>query len=142
MRKEVLIAIIIGFALGLVITFGIWTANKALTGRKAEVPPEAEVTPEVQVTPTPSFFLEIISPEDESISDKEKITLSGKTLPGTVVAIAWEKGEDVVEAEEDGSFETEVTLVSGTNEIFVTAFEPEGEETTKSLNIVYSTAEI
>lgn len=142
MRKEVVIAIILGFALGLVITFGIWKANKALKKEEPEAVPTVaeEVTPEA--TPTPAFSLEIISPADESISDKRKITITGKTQPGSVVAIAAELGEELVETDEVGNFKVEVSLISGINEIEITAFGPEGDEASRSLNIVYSTAEI
>ena len=140
MRKEVIIAIILGFALGLVITFGIWKANKAL---KREVPEEVPVVEEVlEPTPTPAFSLEIISPADESISDESTVTITGKTQPGSVVAVAAEKGEEIIETDEAGNFEVEVDLISGINEIEITAFGLEGEEASKSLAIVYSTAEI
>jgi len=141
MRKEVIIAIVLGFALGLVITFGIWKANKAL---KKEVPEEVPVVEEVTLepTPTPAFDLQIISPADQSISEEAKITITGKTQPGSVIAVAYEKGEDIVEADSAGNFEVEVGLVSGINEIEITAFSLEGDEASKSLNIVYSTAEI
>lgn len=142
MRKEVLIAILVGFALGLVITFGVWSANKALTSKKAPIVPEEEITPEAQVTPTPPFSLVISKPEDESISDVEKITISGTTEPQAQIVIIGEKGEEILEADEKGIFTSEVSLVSGTNEITITAFSENGDEVSKTLNVVYSTAEI
>lgn len=143
MRKEVLAAILVGFALGLVITFGIWSANKALTTKKAPTVPEEEITaPTIEVTPTPSFSLAVSKPEDESIASTEKITISGTTEPLAQIVIIGEKGEEILEADEKGIFTTEVSLVSGTNEITVTAFSESGEEVSKTLNIVYSTAEI
>ncbi len=57
MRKEVLVAIIIGFGLGLVITFGIWTANKAL---KTAAPPTPPTEEKEEVTPTPAPTLELL----------------------------------------------------------------------------------
>ena len=69
-KKEVLIAIIIGFGLGLVITFGIWTANRAL---KTSAPQEEGSPEEITNTPRPAFSLIINSPEDSSVSDKEEI---------------------------------------------------------------------
>ncbi|MFZ5366264.1 MAG: hypothetical protein ACOZBZ_03125 [Patescibacteria group bacterium] len=142
MRKEVLVAILVGFALGLVITFGIWSANKALTSKKAPIVPEEVTAPTVEVTPTPSFSLAISKPEDESIASTEKITISGTTEPGAFVVVIAEKGEEILETDEKGIFTGEVSLVSGTNEITVTAFSENGEEVSKTLNIVYSTAEI
>lgn len=144
MRKEVIVAIILGFALGLVITFGIWKANKALKSQTADE--TVSTTEEETITePTPSvsvFSLEIISPSDDGLSNEEKITLTGKTQSGSVVTVISEKDEEVLETDSAGNFETEVTLVSGVNEIEVSAFSPEGEEAVKKLSVVYSTAEI
>ena len=143
-RKEVLLAIIIGFALGLVITFGIWTANRVMKEKKETSSVTPEVTMEVQPTPSPTtaFNLEIISPEDESLLNEAEITLVGKTQPGAMVVVVSEQKEEIVEADKDGNFELQITLISGTNEISITAFSQEGEEVTKTLRLVYSKTEI
>lgn len=141
MRKEVLIAIIIGFGLGLVITFGIWTANRAL--KKAPSVPGP--TEEVATTPTSApqeFSLMITSPEDESISDKEKIEVAGKTAPGVTVVILYQEGEKIIQADSQGNFSSEITLVGGANQIEITAYDQDGNEVSKTINVVYSTAEI
>ncbi len=140
MRKEVIIAILIGFGLGLVITFGIWTANRALQ----EAPSEetTNTTPVEETTPTNAFSLIVNEPEDNSISAEEKITLSGSTRPGGVVVVLYEEGEKILEANEEGEFKTEITLVGGSNEIKVSAYDNEGNEVSQTLTVVYSTAEI
>lgn len=142
MRKEVLIAIIIGFGLGLIITFGIWTANKAL--KEAGPTTTAPVEEETEATPTPLPLLELLitSPEDNVISEKEIIEVSGQTLAGAIVSIIYPDGEKLLEADEDGNFSSEISLVGGDNKIEITAINEEGEETTKTLNVVYSTVEI
>lgn len=143
MRKEVLIAIILGFALGLIITFGVWSANKAMrekeTAKLAEEP-----TPPAQTTPTvnPTFSLVILSPEDESLQSQEKIILSGTTEPEAIVMIIGEVGEIITEADDKGQFASEIKLENGTNEITITATNTEGEEANKTLHLVYSTTEI
>lgn len=141
MRKEVLIAIIIGFGLGLVITFGVWTANQAL---KKAAPPSAP-TEEVVTTPTPApeeFSLIINSPEDESISKEEKIEVTGKTAPEATVVILYQEGEKIIQADSQGNFSSEITLVGGPNQIEITAYDESGNEVSKTLTVVYSTAEI
>lgn len=140
MRKEVLIAIIIGFGLGLVITFGIWTANKALK----ETVPTTTPTEEVEVTPTPTPTLELVitSPENNTISEEEIIEVSGQTVPRAIIAITYPEGEKLLEADEDGSFSTEISLIGGDNLIEISAFNDEGDEATKTLTVVYSTADI
>jgi len=149
MKKEVLIAIIIGFGLGLVITFGVWQINKSLkeVAPKQELPSsQVQQTQEEKIpSPTPSatqLSLIITSPEDNSIINKEKVNISGKTSSEATVVIIYEEGEKIIETDENGNFTSEITLVGGANEITVSAYDKEGNEATKTLNLVYSTAEI
>ncbi len=144
-----LAAILVGFALGLIITFGIWSANKALVdkGGKETVENQEAKTPKDNISPNEnpqvaSFPLAISKPEDESIINTDKVTVSGITEPLAHIVIVGEKGEEILETDEKGIFTSEVSLVSGTNEITVTAFSKNGDEVSKTLNIVYSTAEI
>lgn len=142
MRKEVLIAIVLGFGLGLLITFGLWSANKAMK-QKEELPPTAEeTTPSLSPTPIPaSFSLAILTPEDESVQAEEKITVSGSTEPEVQVIIISNKDEEIVEADNTGKFSADITLEKGTNEITITATNEAGDEVTKTIGVVYSTIE-
>ena len=147
MKKEVLLAIIIGFSLGLAITFGVWKANKALkeAAPKQQLLPSQVQEKEKIPSPTPvssQLNLLITSPEDNSIINKEKINVSGKTSPKATVVILYGEGEKIIEADENGNFTSEITLVGGANEITVSAYDQDGNEATKTLNLVYSTAEI
>lgn len=143
MKKEVLLAIIIGFALGLVITFGIWTANKALkqTAPQKEAPVQNEL---LEPTPTslPALSLTITEPEDNSISEEDEIEISGQTAPGSTVALLYETDEEIIEADEKGLFTTTIPLEGGSNEIEIISFDQEGNEASQTLTIVYTTAEI
>lgn len=141
MRKEVLIAIIIGFGLGLVITFGIWTANKALKEKVPEETPTEEVE-EVTPTPTPRMELIITSPENNIISEEEIIEVTGQTDAKAIIAIVYPDGEKLLEADEDGTFTTEISLTGGDNLIEISAFNDQGDEVKKVLTVVYSTAEL
>jgi hypothetical protein len=145
MKKEVIIAIVLGFALGLVITFGIWTANRAIQEKaKTPTPPTNAPTPQEETpTPTtPELPLTISEPADNTISSKEKITLSGSTSPEAIVVIFDEENEKIIEADKEGQFESEITLTGGPNRITIKAFDDSGNEAEASLNIIYSTAKI
>lgn len=142
MKKEVLIAIVIGFALGLVITFGIWTANQALKKPAVEEIPPSEVETALTPTPMPEFSLLITSPEDNSISSKTSIEVNGQTIPSAIVVILYQEGEKILEADGNGNFSTEITLAGGENEITISAYDQEDNEISKTLTVVYSTAEI
>jgi hypothetical protein len=146
MKKEILIAIIIGFVLGLVITFGIWTANKSLkegaTTQPKEVTENETITTPVPAQGEEKLPLTLISPENNALVNQEKLEIVGKTSPKAVVAVVYEEGEKIIEADEKGDFKQEITLVGGGNEITISAFDNEGNEVSKTLNLVYSTAEI
>lgn len=142
MRKEVILAIVGGVVLGLLVIGGLWWTNKATTEESLNITPTPVLEQPPTLTPASSLSLEIISPEDESIIEEEKITLEGKTAPESVVVVIYPEGENIVEADEEGNFETEITLVGGANEIKVTAYDEEGNQAEKNLTLVYSTAKI
>lgn len=143
MRKEVLIAIIIGFSLGLIITFGIWTANKAIKQTASKQEKKITQPEQPALTPTPALLgLQIFSPEDNSLVNQEKITVSGKASAAGTIAVLYENGEKIIDSDSSGNFSTEIVLISGENEIIVTAYDEAGNEISKSITVIYSTAEI
>ena len=142
MKKEVLIAIITGFALGLLITFGVWTANRAIKKAAPQKEAPVETKTPTPTPPKPELSLMVLSPEENSISDQEEIEVSGKTGPGATIVILYQEGEKILEADEEGNFKTTITLLGGSNEIEISAYDTEGNETSKTLTVVYSTAEI
>ena len=142
MRKEVILAIVGGVALGLLVIGGLWWTNKATTEESLNITPTPVLEQPPTLIPVSSLSLEIISPEDESIIEEEKITLEGKTAPESVVVVIYPEGENIVEADKEGNFETEITLVGGANEIKITAYDEEGNQAEKNLTLVYSTAKI
>lgn len=146
MKKEVLLAIIIGFGLGLVITFGVYNARKSMQQEGSQIEsPQGEVT-ETEVSATPTIIilpsLSIVSPIDQSITKEAKIPVSGVASPSSWILILAEKGEKVIRADDKGNFETEVSMISGENEIQVISFTDKGQESSKIVTVVYSTAEI
>lgn len=144
MKKEVLISIIIGVLIGLVVTFFVYKTQFSGNDTNARIisPLSDNKTPEASPTPFSSQILSLISPIDQSISKENKITVSGVTTPSSWVVILGEKGEKVVQADNKGSFETELFLALGENEIQVRAISDKGEEINKTVTVVYSTIEI
>ncbi len=148
MKKEVFLAIAIGFALGLVITFGIWTANKSLKNLPSTKPTPTPET--VSVTPTPASTtqatqtstLTLASPVDEALVTTAKVTVSGKTSPQAAVVILSEDNQQIVSADAKGEFTTSVNLVPGYNFLRVQAYDPDGNMTEASAVVTYTTAKI
>lgn len=88
------------------------------------------------------LFLNITSPEDNSVVEEAKINLTGQTSPDAYVAIASEKEDYLIKPNELGSFSQEIPLIKGANTIKITVYLVSGEKQEKSLNIVYTTAKI
>lgn len=143
MRKEVIIAVLAGFLLGLVITFGVYTANKAIKKQKTEDQanvPTAETEPSPLPSPTPS--LEISQPEDNLVVKEDELTLAGQNEPRTPVAILAEGYEDLLYTDSEGLFSTTVPLVGGANEIKLVSLPKNGQKQEKTITVVYTEAEI
>ncbi|MGB9911035.1 MAG: Ig-like domain-containing protein [Microgenomates group bacterium] len=149
MRKENLLAIILGIFLGLVLTFGVWNIKKITQKIAPKTQEEIKVTQEVSPSPTPANkeeagapLLTILSPEENEVFNKEKIQVTGKAFPLATVVVLYEEGEKIVEADEEGNFSTEITLIGGNNEITISTYDEAGNEISKSLNVIYTSAEI
>ena len=141
MKKEVIIAISVGLVLGLIITFGIYIANQAVKKQN-----QTTNLPSNGTHPSPSATtagkLEITEPEDNLVVSQSKITVSGITEAKNAVAVLTEKSEELVLADEEGVFSSEVVLVSGANEIKIISIDKNNQKQEKILTIVYTTAKI
>ncbi len=145
MKKEVIWVIVTAFGLGLIITYGVLTAQKALEQQKPTPPPSEvikEVSPPPPSQPTPNLTLTIYQPEDGTVLDEKTTLLKGKTAPAAVIAVLTEEDELILEADDEGNFETEIELVDGANEITISAFDEKTNEVSQTLNLVYTETEI
>ena len=142
-KKEVTVAIVIGLIIALVVTGGILRARTAIS--KIKLP-----TKDSQNRPVESgkidkksgeLFVEI-STIDNAVVSEPKIALTGKTLPGTYIAILAEKGEYLIVPSDAGTFSQDIVLVKGANTITVTVYQNDGKKVEKSISVVYTTAEL
>jgi len=134
MKKEVVIAIIVGFVLGLAITFGIYTAQKALKNK--QVPTES---PSSQIDLTPSHSITITSPENEALVDNEEVTLTGTTTSLSSITIISQDSQIITTANEQGNFTATLELSGGANPINITSYDPDGNQAETQIVIAYST---
>jgi hypothetical protein len=151
MKKEVFLAVAVGFVLGLIITFGIWTANNSL---KNSSRPQQTADNSVNVIPSPTgtpetpntgnqIPLSLISPAaDETLVNTDSLSISGKTVPGAVVAITYESGKNILVADNNGNFSLDIKLDGGYNRITATAYDKDGNTNTAQMLITYTTSKI
>jgi hypothetical protein len=140
MRKEFLIAIVSGITIGIVIAFGIWRANSAINSTNTKSSPtETETSNQTQKNPEGSSELIIAHPEENDIITSSPLVVSGITKPNTLLVISGEKNDYVTKSSADGSFEEEIDLIGGVNEILFAQSDSGNVSLTKSLRVVYST---
>lgn len=135
MRKEVLLAIILGVGLGVVVAFGIWRANQALTPR------DTAQNQNVLPMPKPEDFSELVitEPENQAVVSQDSVIVRGAATPGATIAILASGNEYILEADKEGGFEQEVDLAPGPNEIKVISFASDGNTAEERLVVVYTT---
>lgn len=139
MRKEVLIAISFGVAVGLIFAFGIWRANFALRSNNKEEKAVDGKAIETQ-TPTPSLEslkITISKPNDFEVMLASKTSISGLTKPGSWLIISGVDEDYIFQPSQDGSFDKEIKLNSGLNQMIISSF-LEPQEDKVNLNLVYS----
>ncbi|MFZ5845259.1 MAG: hypothetical protein ACOY0S_02210 [Patescibacteria group bacterium] len=129
MNRDAILATLIGFGIGLVIT-GILVLSPNLTKKLGplslpkitfslpQLKPKSSPTP----TPTPPPALTLDSPLPEAVENKAELLVSGKTSSGAIVVIQGPQDEDVTLVKEDGKYAGKVTLLEGKNEIMVTGY--------------------
>lgn len=141
-KKEATVAVVIGLILALIVTGGILRARHALQSIK--LPTKDSFTgnkktiPEVKST---ELFLELTTP-DNSVLSSPTLTLAGKTLPNTYIAILGEKGEYLIIPNDLGSFSQDITLIKGANTIKIVVYQNDGKKIESTVNAVYTTAEL
>ncbi len=148
MKKEVLLAIIIGITLGLIIMAGVKfnSIKSFITSdeKQATIADAVSPTPTSTITPTPksTYAISIISPENESIIETSSFDLIGKTSPLSTVVIIAEEDEIILQSGPQGEFETSVDLIGGENIIEITSYDSQGGEAKTNLTLTYTTADI
>jgi hypothetical protein len=141
-KKEVTVAVVIGLILALVVTGGVLRARHALKNIKIPTKDSFQLGPKPSPeTKSTELFVELTTP-DNLVTDQPTMTLSGKTLPSTYIAILAEKGEYLIVPSDLGSFSQEVALVKGANTIKLTIYQSNGNKIEKTLNAVYTTAQL
>jgi hypothetical protein len=138
MRKEILFAIIAGCLFGLVIAFGIWKANTSIEKTAAGVE-EGRDEGIKMPSATNEFAITIAKPENNQVLTKNPVKVSGLTKVNTWVSISTEENDYLTQATPNGSFEQDIELTGGVNEVIFHAYDENGKSSEAKMILVYST---
>lgn len=140
MKRDIIVAVIIGFFIGAVVAIMIVNLPAFLKkGPSITRPLEpSESTGSSEPIPLGSNVLEIKEPQDGTISQDAQVNLTGKTQKGRLMIIETENEQFSLAAEEDGTFTQKIELHEGGNSITVSSYDEKGNLDTKTITVFYT----
>ncbi len=113
MKKEVLLAILIGLGMGLFITYGVYRVKSSMVA-----PPVTDLTEATDPTPsttnTPALIA-IHNPDHGHIQTESTTTVTGTTTENSYVVLFVNNDDYISTSDETGNFTFEVELEDGVN---------------------------
>lgn len=143
MKKEIIIAVIIGILIGSVAAIIIVNLPKLTTGIKIQQSPISPTPSVSKVSETISnLSLSFDSNIDNSISEEKTINITGTTLPKQLVFLETANDQKAINADDSGKFSAKIDLSEGANMIYGSAFDEDGNSITKTLTVYYTSEKL
>jgi len=137
MRKEVLIAIILGLGVGFVITFGIYRTQKALRSTpSSDQQADALKTPTTLAPTTLDQDLAIRNPESGTIIAEKNVVVTGQSEPKLPVVLFVNNTEYLSTTDESGNFSFDVPLSAGSNVLTTYVLREDGSSFTDQRTVI------
>jgi hypothetical protein len=141
MKEKIILSVVAAF-LGLLVAGGafyIYQMTRTVDEPQEKIVMGAKRAP--TQAPANANFIVIEKPEDEYVSDKRTVTISGKTSPGSTIIVSSETADQVVKPSDNGDFSLTQTIEDGVNLVQITAVFSNGEEKTVVKTITATTEE-
>jgi len=127
MRKEVLLAILIGISFGLIITFGVYHSRNSISEAQKNQSQDLVKNQLEQNNNENNGQLAINSPDDELLTDNQQLIVSGTTGINNFVVIFVNNQETITHADDAGNFSVEVELDEGGNILIIQSIDEDGQ---------------
>jgi hypothetical protein len=142
MKKETIIAIVLGISLGIVVAgFLIFTSQKNDKPKVIPVAVGSRITPTVVKQAIVNEGFEITQPEQNSITNGKKITITGKAAKESLI-IMQSATQNIVFRNKAETFSQEITLTTGENVFNISVYPKDSKSQVMERQlIVYSLEE-
>lgn len=120
MKKESILAVLLGIGAGVTIAILLITNSKSKSGDGKNVISPA-VTPTVAIVQEQVFSLTIKSPANNSSTTKDSITISGSAPKNSLIVINSATGDKTFKTDTE-QFSTDFPLSLGENAIYIAAY--------------------
>lgn len=138
MKKEIIIAVILGLIFGGIIVFGFYQSQRKISKTNPlnikRLEPIASESGSM-----PLNRLVINAPYDGEIFSSDVATISGTTNPSSYIVIVSSNDDSIIQADSLGFFSSEFELQAGQNDITVYNFDQSGQTDKKQFSVVFST---
>ncbi len=139
MRKEIIVAVIMGLILGMVIAYGIYRTNQTIDNKIENTNTNNGLSsPSEDTSINNEVKLTVIEPENLDGIIENPITLSGLTQQNSYVVVSSENDDVVLKSDTKGGFSTTVNLLGGINQILVKSPNPDKLSDGHIITLVYS----
>ncbi len=128
MKKEVLVAVLIGLSMGLVITYGIYRVQNSLNQ-----PPVTDVADVLELTngalesAAVATVLSVHTPQAGAVQTANTTTITGTTIPNANVVLFINADDNIVVSDDSGNFTFNANLQDGTNLLNIYVVNDSGE---------------
>lgn len=149
MNKEIIIPIIVGFAVGIVVMYGVVTARRSLN-EQGPVSPQPEsielptptntnsdASPSAQTNPSTTNF-NVINPYPNALVTDDNLIVRGFTSKEDKIIIMTETTTLTTSPDTKGEFETEIKLNQGSNYLTFFSINPQGISQRIDQSVLYS----
>lgn len=143
MKKEIIIAVIIGILIGSIVAVMAVNLPKLTTGIKIQQSPISPTPSISKISETISNLSLSFDPNiDNSISEEKTINVTGTTLPKQLVFLETAYDQKAINADDSGKFSAKIDLSEGTNMIYGSVFDEDGNSISKTLTVYYTSEKL
>ena len=134
MKKEILLAIILGVLTALGITFFIYQNNQKATSSPTPTPtPVVETLPEKSTSP-----INFTSPENEAVFENRAIVITGTAPANSPIIVFVNRQDFFTQSDDTGNWSLDLNLESGSNTIIATFVNDLGESFSDERLVIYT----
>lgn len=142
MKKDVIIAVVIGFVIGGAAALGVTNLPALLKNTQKTTAEKIAATispsPEPSKTTNGETSLSVEQPEQDSLLPEKIVFVTGKSKPGNLVVVETDLESQATEVKENGTFSAKITVGEGSNTILVNSYDDAGNEDSKSVTVFYT----
>lgn len=140
MKKEILIACVLGLLLGGVFVYGFYRSKITSEELALKRPlTENRTIPTEKNTTNLTASLQVNAPLDGQIFDSEIATISGTTSPNSTIFVYTSDADSVTKSDSLGYFSTELKLTAGQNDLTIHSLSQEEQTDEVKMSVVFTT---